>query len=469
MHTFKLLIDGKLVDGASEMDVINPATENLLARSPRADERQLNQAIAAAKAAFPAWSNRSQRDRGALVTALADALETRIEEFARLLVMEQGKPLTAARHEMIRMIGMLRANASLELPARVIRDDESSRIVEERRPLGVVAAITPWNLPMFLLATKLAPGLVAGNTLVVKPAPTTPLTTCLLGEILAEILPAGVVNIVVDQNDLGSKLTSHPDVAKIAFTGSTATGRRVMGSAAPTIKRLTLELGGNDAALILDDANPRQVATALFRGAMNNSGQLCIGVKRVYAHESLYDEVCAALAEEARAAVVDDGLVQGAQFGPVQNRAQFERVRDLIEECRTQGRIIAGGEHTDRQGYFIRPTIVRDIDDNARIVREEQFGPVLPVLRYSDIDEVIGRINDSEYGLAASVWGSDIARATELGRRIDAGTVWINKMFDLPFDVPFRGAKQSGLGTEFGREGLEEYTQAKILNAAKTH
>ena len=467
MHPFKLLIGGKLIDAASELDVVNPATGQVFARCPRADEGLLNEAVAAAKAAFVGWSRLPAAQRSSRVLALADALENHGADFARLLTQEQGKPLFLAEIEVAQSAAILRTFADMILHVETLRADDQARIVQQRTPLGVVAAITPWNFPLVLLMAKLAPALVAGNCVVVKPAPTTPLATLHLGNLCAELLPPGVVNIIVDDNDLGSLLTRHPDVAKVAFTGSTPTGRRVMESAAPSLKRLTLELGGNDAAIVLDDAPARATAAQIFRSAMINSGQVCVAVKRAYVHDSLYDEVCDELARLAQSAVVDDGLAPGVQFGPLQNKAQFDRVNDLIEHSRQAGSVIAGGEALNRPGYFITPTIVRDIADDARLVREEQFGPVLPVLRFDDVDDAVARANASEFGLGASVWGANVNRAYDVALRLEAGTVWINKHLDLQFDVPFRGAKQSGLGVEFGLEGLEEYTQAKVINIAR--
>jgi acyl-CoA reductase-like NAD-dependent aldehyde dehydrogenase len=349
----------------------------------------------------------------------------------------------------------------------VLKEDATQKVVQQHAPFGVVAAITAWNFPMILLALKIAPALLAGNTVVVKPAPTTPLTTLKFGELCAKILPPGVINIIVDQNDLGGALTGHPDVAKVAFTGSTATGKKVMESVAGTLKRLTLELGGNDAAILLDDVDPKEVAPKLLAGAICNSGQACVGIKRLYVHESHYDEICDELGRLARSTVVDDGLKQGTQMGPLQNKAQFERVKGFLEDARQNGKIVAGGKPLDRRGYFVPPTIVRDIGDDARLVREEQFGPVLPVLRYADVDDAIARANDTDYGLGGSIWSKDPERAFAAATRIDSGTVWINKHLDMQPDVPFGGAKQSGIGTEHAQEGLEEFTQAKIINMAK--
>jgi acyl-CoA reductase-like NAD-dependent aldehyde dehydrogenase len=318
-----------------------------------------------------------------------------------------------------------------------------------------------------MMVTKLAPALLAGNTIVVKPAPTTPLSTLRVGELCAQIFPPGVVNVIADANDLGNALTSHPDVAKIAFTGSTATGRKVMGSAATTLKRLTLELGGNDAAIVLDDVNPQEIAPKLFFAAMVNSGQVCLAAKRIFVHESIYDAVCAELAKIADAAVIGNGLDEGVQFGPVQNRMQFEKVKAILADARAQGRVIGGGKAHQGPGYFIHPTVVNGLPDSARLVCEEQFGPVMPVLKYSTIDEAIARANSSEYGLGATVWSASTERALQVAQRLEAGTVWINKHLDLPPEVPYGGVKQSGFGVELGQQGLEEFTQMRIVNIAK--
>ena len=467
MRDFRLLVGGDLIRTENQLVVVNPATGARLATCPRADETVLNEAVAAAKTAFKAWAALSWSDRSSRLSALADRMEKKQDDFAELMTLEQGKPLFLARIEACQAIAILRTFAAMRLEDETLCDTDRMRVLQQRSPLGVVAAIVPWNFPLILLMSKLAPALAAGNCVVVKPAPTTPLTTLLLGEICADLLPPGVVNVVVDDNDLGDRLTRHPDIAKIAFTGSTPTGRRVMESAAPGLKHLTLELGGNDAALVLADAPVKETAAALFHAAMVNSGQVCVAIKRAYVHDSLHDEICAELTALAEAAIVDDGLVPGVQFGPLQNKAQFDRVLDLIEDCKRAGKVIAGGSAIDRPGYFVRPTIVRDLPDDARIVREEQFGPVLPVLRYCDVDDAVSRINDSDFGLGASVWGRDIDKALAIASRLEAGTVWINKHLDLQFDIPFRGSKQSGIGAEFGLEGLREYTQARVVNIAK--
>jgi acyl-CoA reductase-like NAD-dependent aldehyde dehydrogenase len=356
---------------------------------------------------------------------------------------------------------------SLDLPVEVIDDNDGRRVEAHRRPLGVVGAIVPWNFPMILMAFKIPPALVAGNTVVLKPAPTTPLANLRLGELIRDVVPAGVLNIITDANDLGAALTAHPDVRKVSFTGSTATGSKVMAGAAGLLKRITLELGGNDAGIVLDDVDPAETAPKLFQSAFQNSGQVCIAMKRLYVHESIYDEMCDALAAIAERTIVGDGLQQGTQLGPLQNRMQYERVKELLEDAKQHGTVIAGGTGLDQPGFFIRPTIVRDITDGTRLVDEEQFGPVLPVIKYKDPDDAVARANASPWGLGGSIWSSNPDRAYALAEKLDAGTVWVNKHAELDPRIPFGGAKQSGLGTELGEDGLKEFTQLKVINIGR--
>ncbi|MDB5621354.1 aldehyde dehydrogenase family protein [Tardiphaga sp.] len=465
---FKLVIDGRLVEGASSLDVIDPASGKRFATCARADGVQLEQAIAAAKRSFPVWAALSHAQRKEYLDRLCEMVELRKEEFAVLLTREQGKPLAQARAEIGSAIARLRYFAALDMPVTVLRENDDEKIIEHRTPLGVVAAITPWNFPFSLLINKLGPALSAGNTMVAKPAPTTPLTTLLLGAIAAEVLPRGVFNVIVDANELGAKLTSHPDIAKIGFTGSTSTGKLVMQSAAGSLKRVTLELGGNDAAIILDDADIKSVAKSVFAAAMLNAGQVCLAAKRVYVPRGMYHAFCEELAQLANNAVVGDGSEHGTEIGPLQNQQQFEKVLALIETTKKDGRILAGGKALDRPGFFIAPTIVCDLSDGAELVREEQFGPVIPVLAYDTVDEAIARANDTVYGLGGTIWTTNYARGAEVAMRLDTGTVWVNKHLDLPSDIPFGGAKQSGIGRENGIDALKEVTQGKIVNISKT-
>ena len=405
--------------------------------------------------------------RAALVKA-ADTIEANASEIARILTQEQGKPLAAALEETYGAAAFFRFFASMDLPAEVLADDDTRRVEVRYRPLGVVGAIVPWNYPLILAAFKIPPALLAGNTIVVKPAGTTPLATLHIARLLAPVFPAGVLNVIADANDLGAEMTRHAGIDKISFTGSTATGAKVMAGAAATLKRVTLELGGNDAAIVLDDVDVKAVAPKLFASAFTNSGQVCIAVKRLYVPDGLYDALCAELAALADAAVVGNGLDEGTQFGPLQNRMQFERVKELLDDARQHGKVIAGGQVAGPgQGFFIRPTIVRDISDGSRLVDEEQFGPVLPVIRYGNVEEAIARANASPYGLGGSVWSTNAARAHAVAERMESGTVWVNKHLDLTPDVPFAGCRQSGVGTELGVDGLREFTQRRVINIAK--
>lgn len=460
---YSLLIGGRLVSTRETMDVINPATEQVLAKCPVASHAQLDEAVVAAKDAFAGWSETPIAKRKDAVRAVADIIQNNAAELARLLTQEQGKPLADATREVMGAAMFFRNFTGIELPTRSIKS-EGRRVELHRRPLGVVGAIVPWNFPLVLMAMKVAPALIAGNTVVLKPAPSTPLSTLKVGELIKEALPPGVLNVISGTNELGAWLTAHPDVRKISFTGSTATGAKVMQGAASTLKRITLELGGNDAAIVLDDVDPKQAAPKLFQGAFTNNGQMCIGIKRLYVHDKIYDAMCSELANLARDAIVGDGLAQGTQLGPMQNRTQYEKVLAIIAEAKGQGKVIAGDRPFAGPGYFIYPTIVRDIAEGTELVDGEQFGPVLPVIRYSDPEDAVARANASPYGLGASIWCAEPDRAYDLAKRVEAGTVWVNKHADMALEIPFGGAKQSGIGAELAEEGLAEFTQLQVIN-----
>jgi acyl-CoA reductase-like NAD-dependent aldehyde dehydrogenase len=466
MSSYKLLIDGELVDGDDVMDVINPATEEVVSSCPRASVRQLNQAVAAAKAAFPGWAKESIEERKAALNTIADIIEFNAKDLARLLTQEQGKPLSDAKSEVYGAVGFFRYFASLDLAGKTIDAGPARRVETRRNPLGVIGAIIPWNFPLMIFAFKVPPALLAGNTIVVKPAPTTPLSTLRLCELIKAVLPPGVLNVITDANDLGGAMTAHPDIRKISFTGSTATGKKVMAGAAETLKRVTLELGGNDAGIVLDDVDPKVMAPKIFAGAFANSGQVCVAIKRLYVHESIYDEMCDELGKLADAAVIGDGLEQGTQLGPMQNQMQYDKVNKLIRDAADFGTVMNHGGQKPDKGFFIRPVIVRDITDGNRLVDEAQFGPVLPVIKYSDTEDALARANSSMHGLGGSIWSSDIERAAALAPRMDAGTVWINQHIDVAPNIPFGGAKQSGLGVEMGEEGLAEFSQLQVINVA---
>ena len=463
---FKLLINGQMEAGATTAGVVNPATEEVFAEVPIASKAQLDKAVAAAKAAFPPWSAKSIDERRAVIRAMADVLEANAGEIGRLMTQEQGKPLDAGIGEARRAAIYFRNVTTMDLPVHIHEDSANRRVEQRRRPLGVIGAIVPWNFPIHLMATKVPAALLTGNTVVLKPAPTTPLSTLRFCELVKDIVPPGVLNCIADAGDLGVEMTCHPDIAKISFTGSTATGKRVMEVASKDLKRVTLELGGNDAAIVLDDVDPKSVAPKLFNAAFRNTGQICVALKRLYVHDSIYEPIVYELHELAKTAVVGDGMEQGVQFGPLQNKAQFERVKELLADAAKHGTVLSSGV-APTPGYFIRPTIVRDISDGARLVDEEQFGPVLPVIRYTDPQDALSRANASIYGLGGSIWSSDLERAYALAERMESGTVWINKHPEMSFDVPFAGAKQSGLGVEMGEEGLAEFTQIQVINIAR--
>jgi len=438
-----------------------------VAQGPRASKGQLDEAVAAAKAAFPAWSRTTMDERRAVLVAIADAIQANVGDLARLLTQEQGKPLADATGEVFGASAFFRYFASLDLPAKVVTDDATSRIEVRRKPLGVVGCIVPWNFPIILMAFKVPAALLAGNTVIVKPAPTTPLTTLKIGELIKDLVPPGVVNIIADGGELGGEMTKHPDIRKFSVTATTETGKKVMASAADALKRVSLELGGNDALIVLDDVDVKDTAPKVYGAAMQNAGQVCIAAKRIYVHESMYDAMCDELAKCAEAAVVGDGLEQGTQMGPLQNRQQFEKVLGFIESAKKDGKIIAGGGRKGEKGYFINPTIVRDITDGTKLVDEEQFGPVMPVIKYSDPADALRRANASIYGLGGSIWAKDTERAWDLATEMESGSVWVNKHADIQPHLPFGGAKFSGVGSELGEEGLKEFTQVQVLNMAR--
>ncbi|HUK02179.1 MAG TPA: aldehyde dehydrogenase family protein [Steroidobacteraceae bacterium] len=462
---FALLIDGELTGAAHALDVINPASGAVFARCPAAGRAELDRAVAAARRAAPAWSARSFEERRALIRQMAQELRAKQNELAELLTREQGKPLGQSRDEIARAAQQAEGMADIRIEPELLQQDANSRIELRYVPLGVVGVITPWNAPVNLAAGPLTAALYTGNTVVLKPSPFTPLTTLKLGEALREVFPPGVLNVLAGGDELGQWMSEHPGIDKISFTGSVATGKKVMASAAQTLKRLTLELGGNDAAIVLDDVNPEAVAPKLFFAAFVNSGQVCMAVKRIYAHERIYDALCRALAAEARNAKVGDGMSADTRLGPIQNKEQYDRVLGILEETRRSGaRILAGGEVPAGPGYFLPPTIVADIDESSRLVQEEQFGPIVPILRFSDEEDALRRANDTRYGLSGSVWSADPQRAAALAARLEVGTAWVNQHRATSATVPFGGAKESGLGRQYSVLGLKGYMEPRVIS-----
>lgn len=467
-HDFTLTIDGRSLAGDAVFDVINPANEEVVAQAPDASRAQLDAAVAAARRAFPAWAATPIAERKTRLLALAAAIAHNGEALKRLLTAEQGKPHADAFMDVMGGAAWLQGAATLDLPETVNEDTPERRSITRHAPIGVVGAIAPWNYPVLLAMFKLGPALLAGNTVVLKPSPFTPLTTLKIGELAREILPPGVLNVLSGGDDLGPWMTAHPGIDKISFTGSTQTGRKVMESAAASLKRITLELGGNDAAIVLPDVDVETVAEQLFWAAFRNTGQICIATKRMYVHKDVYEPLKDALVAYAATVKMGDGAEQGTQLGPIQNRRQYERVLDLIRDSRDRGyRFLIGGEVSPAPGYFVPVTIIDNPPEDARIVQEEQFGPVLPLLRVDSVDEAVDRANASDYGLGGSVWSSDPDKALEVGGRLQTGTVWINETQYLTPLAAFAGHGQSGLGVEGGLEGLLEYTNPQTIVVRK--
>jgi acyl-CoA reductase-like NAD-dependent aldehyde dehydrogenase len=463
---YSMVIDGKAAAAASTFPVFNPATGGVVAAAPNGTAADLDRAVAAAGRAFQGWSRTSDAERAAACAAITQKLGEHAEELAALITQEQGKPLNGvgSRFEMGGVQAWAGHTASLSLPMKVLQDDNQGRVEMYRKPLGVVGSITPWNWPALIATWHILPAVRTGNTVVAKPSPYTPLSTLRMVELMNEVLPPGVVNVVScddTTSNLGAAMAAHPGIRKIVFTGSCATGSKVMMSAAETMKRLTLELGGNDAGIVLPDVNPQAIAEGLFWGAFINMGQTCAAMKRLYVHEDVHDAVCEALVEYTRKIPVGDGMDEASILGPVANQMQFDKVKRLVDDARGRGRVLLGG--TPGDGLFFNPTIIAGLNNGDPLVDEEQFGPALPVIRYRDVEDAIAQANASENGLGGSVWSADIDRARDIAKRMECGSVWVNKHGAIQPNAPFGGVKKSGLGVEFGEEGLQEYTDIQVV------
>lgn len=469
MNDYQLLIDGARVPAeGGYFEVINPATGQAFAHCPAASVAQLELAVEAAQRAFTSWGRSSCAERCERLQLIAADIEREADELARLIVMEQGKPLALAFSEVMGGVAWTRYAAAQELPVELVEETPAQRVELHRKPLGVVASITPWNWPFMIAIWHIMPALRAGNCVISKPSSLTPLSTIRLVEIIARHVPAGVINIVTGERGFGSAIASHPGIHKIVFTGSTETGQRVMQAAAGNLKRLTLELGGNDAAVVLPGTPVEAVVEDIFQAAFLNMGQTCAALKRLYAHESQYQAFAEALAAIARRQVVGDGLEEGVTFGPVQNPEQLELVAELVDDaCAKGGQVLCGGAPLPRAGFFYPPTIVTGVSDGQRLVDEEQFGPVLPLIAYRDVEDALRRANASTMGLGGSVWGPDVAAAQAVAARLESGVAWVNCHAQIQPNTPFGGCKMSGFGVEFGQEGLLEFTTQQLLFVRK--
>jgi acyl-CoA reductase-like NAD-dependent aldehyde dehydrogenase len=447
--------------------VINPANEEIITHCPECSPERLDEVVEDASQAFLAW-RKDEALRRQLLVRCAEVIRANAASIAKILTAEQGKPYKDALGEVHFSAWWMKNTATLSIPTDVLQDDEEGYIEIRRVPLGVVAGIEPWNFPIAVATWTIAPALLVGDTVIVKPSPYTPLSTLRLGELLKDILPHGVLTIISGGNETGEQLTRHPAIRKIAFTGSIPTGKKVAASAAPDLKRMVLELGGNDPAIVMEDVDPVKTAKDLFWGAFSNNGQVCIAIKRLYVHEKVYSSLIQEMAEIARSVKVGNGMDPETQLGPVNNPMQLMRVIELVEDAkRAGGRIVTGGHRFDGPGYFYPPTIVADISNGVRLVDEEQFGPALPVIPFTDLDDVIKRANATHFGLGGSVWTNDLNRGMEVARQIESGTCWVNQHANINPRAPFGGMKWSGIGRQMGRWDIDSYCDLQSINATR--
>jgi len=469
MTAYNLTIDGRPVTTPTTFDVINPADETVVAACPQGTIQLMDAAVAAARRAFPAWSALPDAERVARLNAIADLIEKNHQALAELVTREQGKTQSGpgANLELGGAAAWTRVTASLNLADEVIQDDKTGKIVAHRKPVGVVGSITPWNWPLLIAVWHIMPALRVGCTVVLKPSPFTPLSTLRLVELMNQVLPPGVINVVTGGPEVGNHLATHPNIDKIVFTGSIATGKQIMSGAAQTLKRMTLELGGNDAGIVLPGTHIEPLLEKLFWGCFINAGQTCAALKRLYVHEDQYDEVVRKFSEYCSRIPVGNGLDPASLIGPVANKMQLDKVTGYVEDARTRGaQIVIGGRRTPGPGFFYPLTVVAEATDDMRIVKEEQFGPVIPIVKYKTVEEAIARANSLEVGLGGSVWGDDPQQAARLATRLECGTAWVNQHGTLHPLAPFGGVKCSGIGVEFNVDGLKEYTTVQVVNVA---
>ncbi|KAL3489621.1 Aldehyde/histidinol dehydrogenase [Aspergillus germanicus] len=461
---FQNIINGKKSSTAETRHGINPATAKPNPEVPISTQTDVDNAVAAAQKAFKTWYEVPLAERADALRAFADGLEPYAEDFAKLLTQEQGKPLSFATMEVTTGIQSLRDTAALSLPDEIIEDSDARKIVVRHTPLGVSVGIVPWNFPFGLGIQKLAPAVLMGNTIIIKPSPFTPYCGLKVVELAQRFFPAGVMQVLSGGDDLGPRLTEHPGIEKISFTGSSVTGKKVMESASRTLKRVTLELGGKDAAIVCKDVNIEAAAAKLMTYGFINSGQVCLAIKRLYVHEDIYEEFLAAAAAYTKTISVGDGTGEGVFMGPLQNAMQYEKVKTFFEGVTPdQLSLTNGGVDESKPGYFIRPTIVDRPAEDSRLATAEQFGPILPFLTWKDESDVIARANGTRMGLGASVWSNDLDEAARIAAKLQAGSVWVNTHMELDPRAPFGGHKESGIGCELGIHGLKGWTNLQTL------
>ena len=470
MKTYAFTINGKSISTEKTFDVKNPATGDSIGSASMSNKDHVSQAVAAAKAAQPSWAAKSDEERKSTMNKVADILAENTAYLAKWITEEQGKPMAGpgSMFEMQACVGWTQVPASLDLPVEVIFEDDTRKDELHRKPIGVIGAIAPWNWPLMIAIWQIIPAIRTGNTVVLKPSEYTTIGTLEMVRLINTVLPPGVLNTVSGGGDIGASLVEHKDVDKIMFTGSTSTARKIIESSKGNMARLTLECGGNDAAIILPGTDIKSKAEDLFWGAFINMGQTCACAKRLYVHEDDYDAVVEVLSDLASKMPMGNGMEDGIVLGPIQNKMQFDKVNDLVEDAKSKGaEVICGGSPLGGSGYFYPITLLGNVDNGHRIVDEEQFGPVLPIIKYKLVEEAIQKANDTKTGLGGSVWGDDLDQAAEVASKIQAGTVWINQHGAIHPMVPFGGIKDSGYGVEFGIEGLKAVTRPQVISIKK--
>jgi len=457
-------IDGELVGTSDTRHGINPATGEDNPEVPVSTQKDVDAAVEAGQRAFKTWSKTPWEERKKALLAFADALEKHASDFAKLLTKEQGKPNQFAIGEIGAGFTWLRAFTQKELKEEVVEEDDEKKTIQRYTPLGVVVGIVPWNFPVHLACGKIGPSVITGNPIIIKPSPFTPYCGLKLGELAQQFFPPGVVQVLSGGDDLGPMLTAHPGPAKISFTGSTFTGKKVMESAAKTLKRVTLELGGNDPAIVCKDVDIAATAPKIASLAFMNSGQICLALKRIYVHEDIYEQFRDAAVQFTKSLKVGEGNEEGVFLGPVQNKMQFDKVKTFFSDIeKEKWNVAVGGKNEEKPGYFITPTIIDRPAENSRIVTEEPFGPIVPFLSWKDEDDVIARANNTKMGLGASVWSNDLDQADRIARQLEAGSVWINTHLEVSPNAPFGGHKESGIGYEWSMGGLQAFCNVQSL------
>lgn len=469
MEHFGMIIGGKKQLSASTFSVINPATEEVIAECPQAQPADVDLAVSTAKSAFDSWSQLPDSQRQSTIHKLGQLIESNLEQLMQLVTLETGKPLKGLNEvgsgmEVAGAAAWAHATAEMTLPVEVIQDDAETLVELHHKPIGVVGSITPWNWPLILGIWHIMPALRAGNTVVMKPSEYTPLATLKFAELANSILPPGVLNVITGYGEVGAAMANHPGIDKIVFTGSSPTGRKIMSAASTNLKRLTLELGGNDAAIVLPDVDLEKVVPLIFGASFHNNGQTCAAIKRIYVHHDIHRNVCEALGELANKVVVGDGMESETELGPLQNRKQLDIVSSLVEDARNSGATFLSGETPHKgRGYFHPPTVLTNLPDDARIIHQEQFGPVIPVVPFNDVTHAIELANNSPDGLGGSVWSNDLDQAYSLATTLQCGSSWINEHATIRPDIPFGGIKQSGFGVENGEYGIKEFTYLQVV------